>query len=121
LNAAYGFRPPTVPNTIVADARKCQKAIAKAASGLSTGWARALASCEDANARGVNPAPVDCSTDPDGDIARVRAKAASRVATCDSFAGIPGCATSGTAPAVATCLETAIDDVVPRYTEVPYP
>lgn len=121
LNAAYGFRPPAVPNTITADARKCQKTLAKAASGLSTGWARALASCEDANARGVNPVPVDCSTDPDGDVARVQAKTASRVASCDGFAGIPGCATNGTAASVTACLESAIGGTVLRYTEVPYP
>ena len=54
------------------------------------GWTRALASCEDANARGVNVPPLDCSTDPDGDIARAKAKSASRVASCDSFAGHRG-------------------------------
>lgn len=121
LNAAYGFRPPTVPGTINASALKCQKTLAKAASGLSTGWARALASCESANARGLNVPPLNCNLDPEGDIARIRAKTASRVATCDSFAGIPGCATTGSAAGTTACLESAIAATVQRYTEVPYP
>ncbi len=121
LNAAYGFRPPAVPGTISTSALTCQKTLAKAASGLTAGWTRALASCEDANARGVNLPALDCATDPDGGIARAKAKSASRVASCDDFAGLAGCATSGTAAGVTACFESAIGPIAPRQTGVPYP
>mgnify|MGYP003694269821 CR=1 FL=1 len=121
LNAAYGFRPPAVPGTISTSALTCQKVLAKAASGLTAGWTRALASCEDANARGVNLPALDCATDPNGGIARAKAKSASRVASCDDFAGLAGCATSGTAAGVTACFESAIGPIAPRHTGVPYP
>jgi hypothetical protein len=121
LNAAYGFRPPALPATLSGDPLKCQKTLAKAASGLASGWSRALARCEDANARGVNQPPLVCAADPESEIARAQAKAEQRLASCDSFAGIPGCATNGTAAGAAACMEDALDDVVPRYTGVPYP
>jgi hypothetical protein len=121
LNAAYGFRPPSVPTTVATAALKCQKTLAKAAGGLTAGWTRALASCEDANARGINVPPLDCATDPAGGIARAKAKSASRVATCDSFASLGGCATSGTPGGTTACFESAIGAIVPRYTGVPYP
>lgn len=121
LNAAYGFRPPAVPSTLPSSALKCQKTLAKAASGLTAGWTRALATCEDANARGVNTPALDCSTDPDGGIARAKAKSASRVASCDGFGGLAGCATSGTAAGTTACFESAIGPLTPRYTGVPYP
>jgi hypothetical protein len=121
LNAAYGFRPPAIPGTIASSALKCQKSLAKAANGLTAGWVRALSNCEDANARGINVPPLDCSLDPRGDIAQARAKSASRVATCDSFAGIPGCATSGSAAGTTACFESAIGSMAPPYTGVGYP
>jgi hypothetical protein len=121
LNAAYGVRPPTVPGTVATTALKCQKALAKAAGGLTAGWTRALASCEDANARGINDPALDCSTDPDGGIARAQAKAESRVATCESLSGLGGCATTGTVAGTTACVESAIGGVVGGYTGVPYP
>ncbi len=121
LEAAYGFRPPAVPATLPTGALKCQKALAKAANGLATSWARALASCEDANARGVNQPAVDCATDPDGDVARAQAKSESRVASCDSFAGLGGCAASGTAAGTSMCIEDALGPLVAGHTGVPYP
>lgn len=121
LEAAYGSRPPTVPGTLGAAAHKCQKTLAKAANGLASGWTRALTVCENANARGVNVPPADCSTDPDGGVARARSKAASRVASCDSLSGIPGCATTGNAAATTTCMESAIGPMAPRYAGVAYP
>jgi hypothetical protein len=121
LNAAYGFRPPAIPGTIATNALKCQKTLAKAASGLSAGWVRALAACEDANSRGINVPPLNCNLDPRGDIARARDKSASRVATCDSFAGIPGCATSGTAAGTTACFEAAVISTAQPYTGVAYP
>jgi hypothetical protein len=119
LNAAYGFRPPAVPGTLSPSALACQKALGKAASGLTAGWTRALASCEDAQARSANAPPVDCSMDPG--IARAQAKSASRVASCDSLAGIPGCATSGTPAATSACIESAVGPMAPRYVGVAYP
>ncbi len=119
LAAAYGSHPPTLPGTLGPSAQKCQKTLAKAANGLASGWTRALSACEDANARGVNVPPADCSTDPA--IARALAKTASRVATCDSLSGIPGCATTGSAAAATTCIESAVEPLAPRYTGVAYP
>ncbi len=121
LAAAYGSRPPAVPGTLGTSAQKCQKTLAKAANGLASAWTRALSSCEDANARGVNVPALDCSTDPGGAIARAQAKTASRVASCDSLTGIPGCATAGSPAATSTCIEDAIGPVAPRYTGVAYP
>ncbi len=121
LNAAYGFRPPALPATLTPSALKCQKTLGKAAGGLTAGWTRGLTSCEDANARGVNVPPLDCSTDPDGDVAQAQAKAASRIAGCDSLAGIPGCATNGTPAATAACFESAVGPMAPRYAGVAYP
>jgi hypothetical protein len=121
LNAAYGFRPPALPATLAPTALKCQKALGKAASGLVTGWTGALASCEDGNARNFESPPVDCSTDPKGDIARAQATSESRIASCDSLAGIPGCATSGTPAAAEACFESAVGPMAPRYVGVAYP
>jgi len=121
LNAAYGARPPAVPATVGPTAQPCQKNLAKAAGTLTFGWARALANCEDDNARGVHVPPIDCSTDPDGAIARAKAKSAKRVRVCDSFAGIAGCATGGSAAATTACFESAIGPKALLYTGVPYP
>ena len=65
--------------------------------------------------------PLDCSTDPEGRIARAQAKSAAQVGRCSSFSGLIGCATGGTAPAVEACLESAVGGVVEPYTEVAYP
>jgi len=121
LNAAFGFRPPVVPATLGSSALKCQQTLAKAASGLSAAWVRALATCEDANARGINVPPLDCDLDPRGDVARARATSSSRIATCDAFAGIPGCATSGSAAGTTACFESAIGPLASPYTGVAYP
>ncbi|MEO6028641.1 MAG: multiheme c-type cytochrome [Candidatus Binatia bacterium] len=121
LNAAYGIRPPSLPSTVGSSALECQKALAKAVDGLASGWARALANCEDANARGVNAPALDCPTDPSGGIAHAKAKSASRVATCDSFTGLTGCATSGSAAGTTACFENAIGPITERYTGVAYP
>ena len=121
LNAAYGSRPPAVPATLAPAAVRCQKTLAKAAGGLVSGWTRALAACEDANSRGVNVPPVDCSTDPEGAIARAQETSANRVASCDSLSGIQGCATSGTPAGTSACFESAIGPLAPRFTGVAYP
>jgi len=121
LNAAYGSRPPVVPSTLAPAAVRCQKTLAKAAGGLVSGWTRALAACEDGNSRGVNVPPLDCSTDPEGAIARAQATSANRVASCDSLSGIPGCATSGTPAGTSACFESAIGPLAPRFTGVAYP
>jgi hypothetical protein len=121
LNAAYGFRPPALPNTLPTTAVKCQAALAKAAGGLTDGWARALAACEDANARGTNVPAIDCTTDPDGAIARAKSKSAARVAACATLAGIPGCATTGTVANAAACIEGAVDSEIESHTGVAYP
>lgn len=121
LNAAYGVRPPAVPGTAPTLALKCQKTLAKAAGGLALGWTRALSTCEDGNVRGVNVPPLDCSTDPDGGIARAKAKSASRVASCTSFTGLGGCASTGNPTGTEACFETAIGGIAPSYTGVAYP
>jgi hypothetical protein len=121
LNAAYGVRPPAVPGTAPTLVLKCQKTLAKAAGGLAAGWTRALSTCEDGNVRGVNVPPLDCSTDPDGGIARAKAKSASRVASCTSFTGLGGCASTGNPTGTEACFETAIGGIAPSYTGVAYP
>jgi hypothetical protein len=121
LNAAYGRTPPTLPPIAPPAALSCQRSLDKAADALTRGWTNALARCELANANGRNIPPVDCSTDPDGLIARAQAKSASQVGRCTSFSGLPGCATGGTGPAVEACMESAVGGVVEPYTEVAYP
>jgi hypothetical protein len=76
LKAACGARPPAVPTNVGLAAQPCQKNLAKAAGTLTLGWARALADCEDANARAFPAPPVDCTTDPGGAIGRAKTKSA---------------------------------------------
>jgi hypothetical protein len=121
LDAAYGSRPPSLPVSLPATLRSCQGSLDNAADLLSSGWSAALLRCERANASGKNDPPVDCSTDPEGRIAEAKARSGDQVERCDSFAGIPGCATSGGAAAVQACLEMAIGTVVEPYTEGAYP
>jgi hypothetical protein len=121
LNAAYGTTPPTVPGTISSSQLSCQRSLDKAAGGLAGGWSTALARCEDGNASGKTQPPVDCTTDPGGRIAVAKAKATGQIARCAGFSGLSGCATSGNAAAVQTCVETAVGNVVGPYTEAGYP
>jgi hypothetical protein len=121
LAAAYGVAPPALPATVPAAVLGCQRALDKDVDGLARGWSAALVRCEDGNASGRTVPPADCSTDPGGRIASAKAKAAGRLTSCASFAGLAGCATSGSSAAVQACLETAVGGVVGPYTEVAYP
>jgi hypothetical protein len=121
LDAAYGTAPPAVPPTGPAAQQGCQRSLDKAADALARGWSGALARCEADNASGKTQPPADCSTDPGGRIAKAKAKAASQIGRCGSFAGLAGCAPSGNAAAVQACMETAIGDLVGPYTEGAYP
>jgi hypothetical protein len=121
LEAAYGRTPPALPNAVPAASLACQRSLDKAADTLSRGWIDALGRCELGNATGRNQPPLVCSADPHGSIARAKAKAGTQVDRCDGFAGIAGCATSGTPAAVKACLEAAVGGVVEAYTEVAYP
>jgi hypothetical protein len=121
IAAAYGPAPPAVPATVAPSARQCQQLLGSAAEGLARGWSTALAKCEHGNATGHNVPPADCATDPDGLIARAQQTAAAHVGRCGGFAGIAGCATGGTAPAVTACIEAAVGGTVGAYTEVAYP
>jgi hypothetical protein len=121
LGAAYGTPPPALPATAPAGQLGCQRSLDKAADVLARGWSGALARCEDGNATGKTQPPVDCSTDPGGRIAAAQAKAAKQIGRCASFSGLAGCATSGSAAAVQSCMETAVGGVVGSYTEGAYP
>ncbi|MGH7790660.1 MAG: hypothetical protein ACRERC_27615 [Candidatus Binatia bacterium] len=121
LEAAYGFTPPALPATLPFTAVACQSSLDKAAGGLADGWSKVLSKCEQANAFGKNIPPANCTADPSGGIANAKARAASKIAQCDSFAGIPGCATSGSAAAVQTCIETAVGTSVEPFLEGAYP
>jgi hypothetical protein len=121
LDAAYGATPPLVPATLPSSAQSCQKALANAAGTLALGWSRALDKCELANALGKNVPVVDCTTDPDGQIAQAQLKAGAKIASCDDFSGLAGCAIGGTAPSTQTCMENAIGEVVEEYTGVAFP
>ncbi|MGH7895653.1 MAG: multiheme c-type cytochrome, partial [Candidatus Binatia bacterium] len=121
LGAAYGATPPALPGTVPTASLACQRSLDLGADRLTRGWSAGLGRCELANVTGRNQPPVDCTTDPDGLIARARGKAAGQIQRCSSFSGIAGCATGGTAAAVQTCMETAVGGVVGAYTEVVYP
>jgi Cytochrome c554 and c-prime len=121
LDAAYGATPPVVPGTLPSGAQSCQRSLSKAAAGLALGWSRALDRCELANANGKNVPPLDCATDPDGQIAKAQAKAGAKIATCGDFSGLAGCATSGDAAGTQACMESAIGGLVPGVTGVAYP
>jgi hypothetical protein len=121
LDAAYGRTPPALPSAVPATALSCQRSLANAAYGLARDWTGALGRCELGTASGRNVPPLVCASDPDGLIARAKAKAGSKVGRCSSFAGLLGCATGGTPTAVEACMEAAIGAVVEPYTEVAYP
>jgi hypothetical protein len=117
LESAFGTRPPALPSPIPGAAQSCQNLLDKAAGKLAIKWAKALSLCEYGNALGGSP--VDCSTDPK--IGRAQAQAASKIGRCDDFAGIGGCATTGSAAAVEACMGTAIGATVVPYTETAFP
>jgi hypothetical protein len=119
LDSAFGVAPPALPSSLPSALRSCQSLLGKASGTLATKWAKALGRCEYGNALG-NP-PVDCSTDPSGTIGRAQDQSASKVGRCESFVGIPGCATAGNEAAVEACIETAIGGAVEPYTEVAFP
>jgi len=121
LEAAYGTTPPALPAPLGSTQLSCQQSLGRAADVLTSGWSRALARCEDGNATGKTTPPVDCTTDPDGRIAKAKSQAGRQVDRCDDFSGIPGCAGSGDAAAVKACMETAVGAVVVPYTQVAYP
>ncbi len=119
LSSAYGATPPALPAALSSTVLACQRSVDKAGDLLARGWATALAKCEDGVASGGPP--VDCSTDPGGRIAKAQDRAQNQVERCTSFAGIPGCATSGNVTAVQACFESAVGATVEPYTEVAYP
>jgi hypothetical protein len=106
---------------VTPSARACQKLLGSAGDSLARGWSTALAKCELGNATGRNVPALDCATDPAGLVARAQAKAASLVQKCTGFAGIPGCATTGSAAATSACLNAAVGGSVDAYTGVAYP
>lgn len=99
---------------------KCQSLLDKASGKLAAAWTKARAKCEQNNAFEKNVPPLDCTTDPGGKIANARARAAAKIAKCEDFSGIPGCASAGSAAAVQLCIETAIGSLVDPFTEVAY-
>jgi hypothetical protein len=120
LDAAYGVTPPALPATAPFGApASCQSGIAKASLKLAARWTDALARCEDLNHSG---GPVqDCSTDPAGAIMRAREQAAGTVASCTSFAGLPGCAVAGDAAGTTACIEGSLAPLAPAFNGVAYP
>jgi hypothetical protein len=121
LAAGYGPTPPVLPAAVPAARAKCQRALGKASALLVVGAPHILDQCAFANLRGRNSPPVDCASDPDGLFAALTAKAAHLVDHCTDFTGLAGCATSGTAPAVKSCIETAIGAAAPAVATIGYP
>jgi hypothetical protein len=122
LDAGYGVVPPFLPPAIAAgDPEKCQDAVAKAARKLAEDWTRALAKCEEANASGKNMPALDCPSDPEGEILTAISRADALVARCLDFVGLDGCAATGDIAGTQACVETAIADYAPGYTDVGYP
>jgi hypothetical protein len=120
LQSAYGVEPPTLPATAPAGApASCQQALAKASSKLAQRWTGALAKCEDANHSGGPP--QDCSMDPTGAIAHAAQQAGATVATCTSFAGLPGCATAGNAAGTTACMQSTVGALSSAFNGVAYP
>ncbi|MEW6268009.1 MAG: hypothetical protein AB1689_01770 [Thermodesulfobacteriota bacterium] len=119
LDGAYGAEPPLLPTPVPAAALACQKSLDRAASLLADGWSQALTRCEQANASGKNEPPADCATAPG--VAAAKARAAARIASCSTFAGLAGCGPAGDASQVAACLEAEVGAVVPAHAEVAYP
>lgn len=122
LEAAYGSQPATLPDIqTTPSAVPCQASLDKAAGLLADKWSLALARCERDNVSGKNDPGVDCSNDPSGRILVAKDRAASQIAKCSDFAGIPGCATAGSLATVRACMEAALATPVDRYTGVAYP
>jgi hypothetical protein len=121
LEAAYGVRPPELPAQVPATSESCQKALGKAAQALASGWPAALTRCERDNQTGKHNPLVDCSSDPDGRIAKAQQKAGKKIQSCDDFSGLAGCATSGDASGTQACMEAAVEAVASEFAEVAYP
>jgi hypothetical protein len=121
LEAAYGARLPELPDSVPGSAVSCQRNLGKAADTLASRWPKALSRCEQDNRSGKNNPPADCSTDPDGKIAQAQDKAGDKIASCDDFSGIAGCAVSGDAASTQACMQAAVGVVAPAYVEVAYP
>jgi hypothetical protein len=122
LGAAYGTEPPFLPSiSPEGEPRRCQSSVAKGSTGLSLGWARALARCESGNSSGASVPPLDCSTDPRGEIAAAVAKSDSAIARCADFTGLTGCPAGGDVATTQACVEAAVQSFVPGFTEAAYP
>ena len=121
FNSAYGARPPLLPSVVPASARSCQTSLDDAASRYADGLSRALTGCELDNASGRNVPALDCSTNPGPKFASATKRAASRVARCDAFTGLSGCATAGDTAAVQACMANTASVAVRPYVEVAYP
>ncbi|MFQ5514709.1 MAG: hypothetical protein ACE5FG_09740 [Myxococcota bacterium] len=119
LEAAYGTRPPALPPALASPIVACQKAVARGATKLALGWSDALLECESANAE--EGAALDCASDPGGEMAAARSRAARLLGRCDDFAGLSGCGATGSVAATETCLETAIGPAAASVAEVPFP
>jgi hypothetical protein len=122
FDAAYGVLPPDLPAAVPSDARSCQKALEKSASLLANGWVKALYACGNANKADPNGPQLDCSTDPDGSIAKAMAKAAKKLTGCkDDFTGLGGCAAAGSTAAVQACIEAGVGVEIAGVEEVAFP
>jgi hypothetical protein len=122
LEAGYGDVPPFLPEAPPpGNPAKCQESVAKAARKLAEDWTRALARCEEANATGGNVVPIECSTDPDGEILTAISRAEAQIARCIDFSGLPGCAAAGDIAGTQACVETAVADYASGYTQAAYP
>lgn len=121
LDAAYGVRPAALPAPLAASAVACQKHLDGATTRLAGKWTATMARCALANATGKNQPAADCAADPSGAIAKAKSVAANKIARCAGFGGIPGCAELGAAPAVQTCVESAVEAHVGAFTEVAFP
>ncbi|MFT4570854.1 MAG: hypothetical protein ACI91F_001731 [Candidatus Binatia bacterium] len=124
LDAGYGVVPTnggSPATTVGTDAKACQRRIAKASTKLAKAWIKALSRCERNKLTGKIDALVNCSSDPDGLIAKAQTKADKQYARCSSFASIAGCAEAGDAVAVGACVEALVGAVVEPYVEVTSP
>ena len=120
LNSAYGARPPLLPAVPPPAALSCQNSLDQAASSFADGLSQALARCELDNASGRNVPPVDCSVAPGSKYASAKALAERRVARCDSFSGLSGCATLGNTAAVQACMASTAEVAIRPYVEVAF-
>jgi hypothetical protein len=118
LEGAYGAAPPSLPKTAPQSAASCRAELAKAASGLAADLASALARCEKRNAAGKRPT-ADCAQDPA--LTAASDAAARRLARCESFAGLEGCAEAGDVQGALACLEDLLDEPAAGYVGAFYP